>query len=66
MLRVSWGASVDRPPQQKMNATRDAIEAEVAAKGLTKADRLLEIFGDRFDSLIKVRIDFDIYLAVLI
>jgi effector-binding domain-containing protein len=50
----------------KMKSTYDAIEAEIAAKGLKKTDRSLEIYGDWFDDPAKVRTDLQIYLAVLI
>jgi effector-binding domain-containing protein len=48
----------------KMKTTYDAIEAEIAAKKLKRTNRSLEIYGDWFDDLTKVRTDIHIYLGV--
>ena len=50
----------------KMKSTYDAIEAEIAAKGLKRTNRSLEIYGDWFDDPAKVRTDIHIYLGVAI
>ena len=47
-----------------MRATYDAISAELAAKGLKRIWNSLEIYGDWFDDLTKVRTDISVYLAV--
>jgi hypothetical protein len=48
----------------KMKSTYDAINAELAAKGMRRIPQSLEIYGDWFDDLSKVRTDLHIYLAV--
>jgi effector-binding domain-containing protein len=48
----------------KMRSTYDAINAELAAKSLKRIWHSLEIYGDWFDDLSKVRTDIYIYLAV--
>jgi effector-binding domain-containing protein len=48
----------------KMRSTYDAINAELAAKSLKRIWQSMEIYGDWFDDLSKVRTDIYIYLAV--
>ena len=50
----------------QMKITYDAIEAEIKAKGLKRLPKSLEIYGDWYDDISKVRTDIHIYLAVLI
>lgn len=50
----------------KMRATYDAINAELAAKGLKRIWNALETYGDWSDDPAKVRTDIHIYLAVQI
>jgi effector-binding domain-containing protein len=50
----------------KMRATYDAINAEIAARGLRRIPQSLEIYGDWFEDLTRVRTDLHIYLAVQI
>lgn len=49
-----------------MRATYDAINAEVAARGLKRIWNALELYGDWSDDLSKVRTDIYLYLAVQI
>jgi effector-binding domain-containing protein len=50
----------------KMKSTYDAVNAELAAKGLKRIWQSMEIYGDWFDDLSKVRTDIYLYLAVQI
>jgi effector-binding domain-containing protein len=50
----------------QMKSTYDAIEAEIAVKGLKRTNRSLEIYGDWFDDPARVRTDIHIYLGVAI
>jgi hypothetical protein len=47
-----------------MKSTYDVLHAEVKAKGLKRIWMSLEIYGDWFDDLSKVRTDLYLYLAV--
>jgi len=48
----------------KMRETYDAINADLAAKKLKRIWQSMEIYGDWFDDLSKVRTDIYLYLAV--
>ena len=50
----------------KMRSTYDAINAELSAKGLKRIWQSMEIYGDWYDDLSKVRTDIYLYLAVQI
>jgi effector-binding domain-containing protein len=49
-----------------MRSTYDAINAELAAKSLKRIWQSMEIYGDWYDDLTKVRTDIYLYLAVQI
>lgn len=55
---VHWGDYAN------MRSTYDAIRAEAKAKGLKRIWNALEIYGDWFDDISKVRTDIYLYLAV--
>jgi effector-binding domain-containing protein len=50
----------------KMRTTYDAINADLAARGLKRIWNALEMYGDWFDDPAKVRTDIHLYLAIQI